>query len=710
MTRPSPTTTVRTGALAITVGALLLLAGTLLWHTTGDLDLLLHDRTGEDILAGQGIPDRNGYSFTAPDHRWTDHEWLFQVMIAATGRLTGSTVVAERNQAWSWLRLVLGLLLVVFLMLAAWRHHRGPPAALVAAVGTLGLALLWTRLTLRPELVSYILVVVVVDRVESALRQVDGRRWWQAVLDPRGPAGQVTWLAWFWSQCHGFAAMVPVVWLLAAILDRPGTSVRSRWRLAGAGAAATLVVGALTPNGLAGLTYPLQVLAQFGGDGPDLQRTISELVPLLETRGSLASTLLMFKVSLAWGAVWVVLRSPRLSLLRIVLWVLAALAAWQSQRSLGIYAVAFVMLHAGPLAERTSFGWRLARRWAERVPARVHAIADGVATMALWVVIAVWVAAVVSDRFYLGEGVGRRFGRGLTPATYPLAATEALGPRHPERIANSVDAASTIIHSRVGPVAIDGRTEAYPAATWREYAEFRAGGETTRRRLDRWRADAVCLAHRNSAAHPLIAALREDPRWRLVSADEAGVAFTRRPTAEPGDPRPILSATSDRLARRLAGPLAAGDIALVDETVAWANLLTIYGQDPVARELLERAVAAVPDHPLALHNLGNQLMAAGELEAALRRFEASARLNRNSAPPLVNAGNCLFRMGRLREAAASFEQAVARDPSNFQGWANLAEARRQLGDRQGAGAAYRRALALRPGDQRLRERARTLGR
>ena len=36
----------------------------LAWHSLADLDVWLHDRVGRDVLAGAGVPHRNGFSFT----------------------------------------------------------------------------------------------------------------------------------------------------------------------------------------------------------------------------------------------------------------------------------------------------------------------------------------------------------------------------------------------------------------------------------------------------------------------------------------------------------------------------------------------------------------------------------------------------------------------------------------------------------------------
>lgn len=705
-TQPAPFTRVGKGARALVLLVLLVVGAALAWHTTGDLDLPLHDRTGQEILSGQGVPRTNLYSFTAPDHRWVDHEWLFQVMVAAVGNLAGDGL-EQRSIAWHWLRLVLALILVASLVrdLAALQAH---PAWLMGGVGLLALSLLWTRLTLRPELVSATLLVAVLWRVEASLRDRRPAPAWRRLIDPRLPTGQATWLTCLWYQVHGFAALAGVVWILAAFLDRQAGPWRGRFRSAGVGLAGTLLAGLSTPHGIAGLIYPLHVLRQDTGD-LGLQQMISELVPLLRTTGSLGTTIILFKASLVWSILWLLWSWPRVSLLRAALWLLALVAAWQGQRNLGLYAVTLVLLHGGPATETAaaSVGDRV-RQWWRRQPWTASlARAELVLPVAMIVVAGLWLGAIASDRFYLQEGVARRFGPGLTPANYPHAAAAVLAERGVERVAVTINAASTVISARAGRVSIDGRTEAYPAEVWRQYQDLRSGGDGALRLLARWRADAVCLAHRGPSSTAILRTLDAAPDWQLIHADAAGVAYVPSGAAvsRPGAPwRQAAEACREQLTRQ-AGRRP---VRLADEAVAWAGLLGQLGSDPLGEDLLRAAVQACPDHPVALHNLGNLLLARGEHRAALPRFEAAARLNRNAAPPLVNAGSCLFHLGRHAEAARAFAAATDRDPRHFEAWANLAEARRSLGDRDGAGAAYRRALSLRPDDRRLRDRARTL--
>ena len=691
----------------------LILGLALSWHTTGDLDLPLHDRIGRDILAGETPPTTNQFSFTAPDHRWVDHEWAFQVLTALAGRLAGGDDLAGRTTGWHWLR----ALLTALLLFALWRdlaRRERPQPAIAACLGPLILltfAMLWTRLTLRPELVSYTLLILVLRRVETVLASDPDPAipWWRDLVDPCRAGGQALLLTLVWYQMHGFAVLAPALWLLGGLLAPSRRRPTERWRLAGSGAFLGLLIGLATPNGVAGVLYPLQVLGQFTG-GADLQHTISELVPLLETRGSLALTLMMFQISLVWGVIWTVLNWGHLSRLRLALWLLAAVAAWQGQRNLGIYAVTFLLLPGGDLpATAVATPWR---RWSRVIPERVRQWTGRGCSLALpaltWLVMAVWLMALADDSFYLREGVARRWGPGLTPANYPAQAARRLATAGNLRLANTVDAASTIVAGGCGRVAIDGRTEAYPARVWQAYAELKRGGSGALRRLKSWRAEGVCLAHRNPAAQALIRTLLDQPDWSLVAADEAGVAFLPRSQASTTTNAEVLRQGSASLRRQLATAAPRHAVRQADRAVAWAALLVLAGDTTTAEEFLLLARERCAEHPVALHNHGNLLLARGEFRGALRAFQAAARLNRNAAPPLVNAGNCLFQLGRIDEAESTLATAVRRDPGNFEGWANLAEVRRRQGDRTGARQAYERALELRPGDRRLRARARTL--
>jgi len=512
--KASPTTSTPAGSwqrpvLLLILVSLLALGGGLAWHSTGDFDLPLHDRTGRGLLDGGGFPRTNQYSFTAPDHPWVNHAWAFQALVAVAGNAAGGdeSDLEARVRGWQVLRLLLTASLLTALLVVLRRDLCGQHQDLKGVMILLGpvaltaLALLWTRLILRPELLSYLLFVLVLSRVEAALRISDrGPAGWRVLVDPRRPGGQALLLTVVWYQMHGFALLAAGLWLLGGLLGRSPGPARARWRLAGGGLLLAVLAGLATPGGLAQVLYPLRVAAQFGQQGIDLQATISEMVPLLETRDSLALTLTVFKLSLVWGALWIIGHWRRLSRLRVALYLLSILAAWQAQRNLGFYALSFLLLHGDLLETTTATPWRRLRERLPRRARRLTAVGLVIAAPVITVVlVGVWIGTLLSDRFYLSEGVARRWGGGLTPANYPLEQAALLSPRSPLRVANNVNAASTLIAAGAGPLAIDGRTEAYPSAAWRDYNDLLAGRNRPTAHLRRTLSCAPCWTRRTGS-------------------------------------------------------------------------------------------------------------------------------------------------------------------------------------------------------------------
>lgn len=739
-------------------------------HTLSDLDIWLHDRAGRDLLATGRLPRQNTYSFTAPGQAWVDHEWLYQVGVAAAG---GGGTPAAKAVAWGCCRLAL----TAWLVLLLWREaaapgpRRGRPeprrAAALALPALAALALLWVRIDLRPELLSLAGLVLAARWLSAALSETpaagapapaSGWARWRPLFSPRAPAGRTFWLTVAWAQCHGFWLLMPALWLLAVILEPLDRRLAGRSSEAGFAAArgappraparapvrapalatplgplgpvlATFAAGALTPNHIAGLLYPFHALTQLG-DGVELRSLIAEMTPLLAAQNHLGLTVLVFKACLAWSVVWALATAGRVPLWRLALLAAAFAATLQSQRNLGLCAVAFHLAHAGYDPAR-AWLWRRRggpRQRAAAAPTAAWASAAAkaasaapLACLALAAAAAFfWLPQLPSDRFYLREGTTRRFGLGLTPTQFPFAAADRvreLGQGRPLRVANNIDAASTLVNTGAAAVFVDGRTEAYPVAVWRDYLALRAGGEAALATLGRRQVEAVVLAHGNPGTQRWLETMLGSPQWRLAMADDVGVVFVPAAAAAGGGAEaraaaqaanaPLLREAAARLLAEL--PASGGGVRAADRCLTLSSLLKAGGLDREAEALARRGLAARPDHPLLNHNLGNLMLGKGEPVAAAELFRAALRARPGLVDSRLNLGVALFRGGDPAAAAREFAAATRRAPDRFDAWANLAEARLQLGDRAGAAAALRRAAALRPDDPRLRQRLDALG-
>ncbi len=166
-------------AFAAVAGTLRLRAYDTFWHLAA----------GRWILEHGAVPRLDPFRFTSHHTPWVDHEWLFQVAIAALERLGGLAALAVAR--------TLLVVAIAALLLHALRRAGTPlPAAVIvvlaAVLGARG------RLFLRPELASLLGVVVLLALLQR-LRREDG--WW--------PVAAVAALVVAWVNFHPGALLAP---------------------------------------------------------------------------------------------------------------------------------------------------------------------------------------------------------------------------------------------------------------------------------------------------------------------------------------------------------------------------------------------------------------------------------------------------------------------------------------------------------------------
>lgn len=686
----------RADKLKTTIGLLgflllpLFLGLSLSWHSLGELDVWLHDTVGQQILAGGGFPRTNTFSFTEPDSAWTNHEWLFQVLVAGVGQSSGSDP-AQSVQRWNFLRLILIMIMLGVLLLGErpWRA-RWPRILVFSPAMMLGVFLLWPRFLVRPELISYIFIVLLIRLIENGPSLRETTPPWKS------SPFLATILTIVWAQFHGFSSLAPVLWLLGCFMAFiPGNAYQSgNLRYWGLGLVALILAQILTPNGWTGLVYPLKALSQFHADGPDMRRTIAELVPLRQSSGSLHLTILAFYASIVWGLAALVWTRGRGPYLRILIWLLAAGATLAAQRNIGIYALSFLLLNLGLVGSPQLSS----PRFSQRPTPLAHLAWSGPALalgLALWLF-----PQITNDEFYLREGVSRRFGSGMTEARFPQAGTEALGPSSPMRAFANVDAAAWTLNQSGAKLFIDGRTEAYSATTWSQYALIKSGGDEALAILERHKVQAVLLATAGGGLEKLVHALIQSPRWSIQALDEAGILWLRADSRD-------RSADTERLAsgvRHAFGLTTAekSPTRRADRLAALANLANLSGADALGDRILRAGLQESPNHPPLHHNLGNKLLAQGRYAKALNHFQKALEINPRLEQSALNAGVCSLKLDDAEGAIPHFQRAVSLNPNHGPYRVNLGLAWLQKGNKDKALNEFRQALALNPQNRRLR--------
>jgi hypothetical protein len=241
------------GPRALFVGSTLLLTVVAFVRPVLDPDYWMHLRVGRWIVENRRLPDHDLFTYTVPDHRWVDHEYLSQLLFWGVHSLAGPAGVSILVGLATWVGMVL--------VLAAARPSRQPYVivGMAAVLAALAGGPTWGP---RPQMFTFVL---------ASLELL----WLRRSLE--GTSRAILWLPLvmvLWSNLHGgwaiaflFLGVAMVSEAVAWVRDRARTAHLAQLRrLALVGVASALAVP-LNPNGLAVLLYPLQTLGSGAQQG-----------------------------------------------------------------------------------------------------------------------------------------------------------------------------------------------------------------------------------------------------------------------------------------------------------------------------------------------------------------------------------------------------------------------------------------------------------
>jgi len=219
-------------AFGLVCGAFQITNTSIGWHIT----------SGRWMAAHHEILDHDPFSFTSGGVEWIDHEWLFQLLVAALFDVGGAPVLVL-------LRMLAVVAMTLLLLRIGVSSGLDPPVAL-------GLAALcvWAarpRFFVRPELATLVLLPLAV----WLFAERRGRRWWPL------PVAVITALG---VNLHGAMLIAPVlmgVWYAGEIVGQIARRAPDRAALV-SGATGLLAAGAATlanPFGLRIWSVPFRL-------------------------------------------------------------------------------------------------------------------------------------------------------------------------------------------------------------------------------------------------------------------------------------------------------------------------------------------------------------------------------------------------------------------------------------------------------------------
>lgn len=454
-----------------------------------DSDYFWHLATGELIDRIGVVPRADPFSFTWAGQPWNPYSWLSELLlyrlVSAVGD-AGALIVFATAPA---------IICLVMSLTLGWRGVRTLAIALPLTLAG------WTLLpyvTLRPQVISWVLMAVLV----SILLGIDRRRRWPLLLLPPMIA--------LWANLHGLWVIgVSVIGLYTAFTLLGRTRMASSRGLMVAVAVLSIVAAGLTPAGPLGIAYPLQYL---NPDSWALEHIAEWQSPDFHDPTHWSLLILFVALALNRGRAtpgWLV-----------VLPVIAVAMSLSSIRNVPILAIWSVptlamgleaRLHAHgyhrPLAARTM----LVRRLLE------VGVAVCVAAVAIIALFPSDLSARISDE------IGRR---------YPVNGVDQLEQLDPEtRVLAEYNWGGYVIsrlYALGGRVFVDGRDgEMYSSEVLNDYSDLVGAGSNWEQLLDEYAVEAILLR----PAAPLVHGLVQAAGWCEVFRDDDQVLLLRQELA-----------------------------------------------------------------------------------------------------------------------------------------------------------------------------------
>jgi len=478
--------------------ALLLLAALFGLHQASDPDLPWLLKAGE-IIWTQGIPHQDIFSFTRAGQEWINAQWLFQALIYPVWKTFGFLGLNL---------LALALIVAALALLYRAGNHPGQDA-LTALLGLLALWAASPRLNLRPEILSFFYLALVLF-VQSRVR-----------AGARGIVWLLPLAEWAWANSEGIWPVGLAV-IFAELGDAWIENRRDR-RPGAPGSLGQLTAASLlalplclaTPYTWRGFVFPWRLMAQVSIESNYIKQIIAEFQPAFSP-GDPLWVRWPFLILIALGAVSFWLQGRRLRPFQLVLWLLLLFLGLRGQRNIALF-----VLFSFPLIS-AALGAFLARRPRPRLRA---------AELVIFILLAgIAIGTITTNRFFLWDRSYQMFGTGFKETIFPARAVQKLLDSGFEgKLFNQMSMGGYLIWKGYPrwKVYSDARLELYGPEFFRHESLLFTDYPSFVAEDDKYHFDAVLLNYRAEPLLPFILDLNADPRWRLFYQDQIAIVFLK---------------------------------------------------------------------------------------------------------------------------------------------------------------------------------------
>ncbi|MEK7850125.1 MAG: tetratricopeptide repeat protein [Candidatus Omnitrophota bacterium] len=487
-----------------------------------DLDLWLHLKTGEWIVAHRAVPLNDIFSFTIGGRPWINHEWLFQTIAYSFYHFgQGDGLIFMQNM------ILIATFLVLFQTGIKNENH-----IYVFVVLYLTLLTLAYRFTIRPDIFSLFFLALYLSVLKKFAEKASRSIWVLPVL-------QILWV-----NIHGFSFTGPLLVLILLVSETLKGLVKLPYswnktnRLDHKQMTSLLLVFVLmilasfiNPWGLKGAAYPLSVLGQVSGEGKIFFQYIQELVKPITFKNALdVNYFTFYKAFILISLFTFRINQKNINLSDFLLWLCFLAFSFIAVRNVAYFGIVAAYV--------TFTNLELAIKNKKEFPLKF--LSGRFKNIAAYVLVAfLFFYPAKGARQYI-EGAAYNFNTyelksmlwGISEQRYPQKAVRfLLDNDFPERMFNDFNSGAYLIGQAYPKrrVFIDGRTELYGPDFFKAYV---AAGEGKKSALEtiltKYRVQGFFLTNSADRLHlGLLKYLYQDPGWKAVYFDENAIIFLK---------------------------------------------------------------------------------------------------------------------------------------------------------------------------------------
>ncbi|HPR65290.1 MAG TPA: tetratricopeptide repeat protein [Thermoanaerobaculia bacterium] len=595
-----------------------LMAALLSIREIGSPDIGFHLRVGESILSGHGWPANDTFTFTRTDQPYVDTSWGFQLLASSIYRLAGPEGLVLGN-------MVLVLLLFFLIHRTVTLYQPNPTISLLLL--GLGVVASETRFKVRPEMVSYLLLALLLYILH---RHSQGRK---------APLFLLPVIFLLWINLH---ALFVLGWVVLVFMVAGGWLTRKKpdrslltW------SALCFPVTLINPYGWKGVLFPFTLLMHFDRQGI-FAESISELVSPFDFHYFSNLPFYPF-IPINFFRILVILSVfSLLPLLRrrqwtfLMLWAPFLYLSVKMVRNIPLFVIVCLPMVALGLSS-WSFRLKVLRKPAIRVAV----------PLILVVVLAGMNLRVITGAYYIGSRRHDRFGCRFNTLMLPVRASDyAKEAGFTGPMLNSLGYGGYLMWDLKIPVFIDGRLEVMGEDFYRMYKSILSSPTRREQIVEQYEIQWAVFSH---AEDPdLLLSLFRDSQWRLVYVDGLSVIFLRSGWSA----APEMDRTLDSQSTGTGEPLRFTDLP------GFGNQRAESGLHHWLQGFFHHQ-----SYPFEDYRMGFFHLTLGELYRAEQRFSRAISESKGAYwEPYYYLGETLQRQGKKESARLAFLEALKRAP------------------------------------------------